>query len=500
MRRETARRASIPGCQLTYIRVFVKHMLRCGGRFDGVQVNIPIERGTGGIGNSLKRGNAKEALRIRAYAIAMIIDVIAIALAFASANLVYTDALLSNHGVTAFAVFAPIYVTVGLMSGAYSGRALESLRYSIGTSLHALVYSAAIIMFVIYMLKAGPDYSRGVVSIGLSLAVLLTVGFRVLAYRPLLRMLDGNPFKTILVCDGISFDGEPGDTRLYPEQIGFDPTTSDPFHFDLFARAIGQADRVIVGCSPERYAAWTSVLKSLNVDCEIVTDLSDHLQSVISIGKYSGHTTMLVNAGPLRLRDRVLKRALDLSAATLACLLLLPLFIAVAIAIKVESKGPVLFKQHRIGRNNRIFKIYKFRSMYTDMCDATASQLTTRSDPRVTRVGDFIRRTSIDELPQILNILKGDMSLVGPRPHALSAKAADKLYWDVAPTYRHRHSIKPGLTGLAQVRGFRGNTEKAEDLNNRLRSDLEYVANWSLSRDLRILFQTMLVLRHSNAF
>lgn len=118
----------------------------------------------------------------------------------------------------------------------------------------------------------------------------------------------------------------------------------------------------------------------------------------------------------------------------------------------------------------------------------------------MTRVGTFIRSTSLDELPQFINVLAGDMSIVGPRPHALSAKAADILYWDVDPRYRHRHSMKPGLTGLAQVRGFRGNTERVEDLTNRLQADLEYAANWSLWHDIRIILRTFVVLRHSNAF
>jgi len=183
-----------------------------------------------------------------------------------------------------------------------------------------------------------------------------------------------------------------------------------------------------------------------------------------------------------------------------ALLVLLPLFIAVAIAIRLESPGPILFRQQRIGRDNALFMMFKFRSMYTDRTDATANVLTSRNDNPFTRVGQFIRRNSIDELPQLLNVLRGEMSMVGPRPHALSAKAAERLYWEIDQRYRHRHTVKPGVTGLAQVRGFRGATVETSDLTNRLASDLEYVQDWSMRKDLWILFRTIFVIRHENAF
>jgi polysaccharide biosynthesis protein PslA len=256
---------------------------------------------------------------------------------------------------------------------------------------------------------------------------------------------------------------------------------------------------VIVACPEERYATWSSVLKGMAVDGEIFTDQDDHL-GIIGISGHGKRRTMVVAAGPLNIRDRMVKRAFDLAFSTVALLLLSPLLIATAIAIKLGSKGPVLFVQDRIGRDNKIFKVYKFRSMYVDMCDADGSRLTSRGDDRVTRVGEFIRHTSIDELPQLLNVFRGDMSMVGPRPHAISAKAADLLYWEVDPRYRHRHSMKPGLTGLAQVRGFRGATDRAEDLTNRLIADLEYASNWSIWRDIWIIVQTLRVLRHDNAY
>jgi lipopolysaccharide/colanic/teichoic acid biosynthesis glycosyltransferase len=149
----------------------------------------------------------------------------------------------------------------------------------------------------------------------------------------------------------------------------------------------------------------------------------------------------------------------DLAVAGAMLIGLLPLLVVVAIAIRLDSPGPVLFTQQRVGQGNRLFRMLKFRSMYTSETDASASRLVTRGDPRVTRIGWFIRQTSIDELPQLFNVLKGEMSVVGPRPHATGALAGSARYWEVSAHYWNRHAVKPGLTGLAQVRGFRGNTE-----------------------------------------
>ena len=144
--------------------------------------------------------------------------------------------------------------------------------------------------------------------------------------------------------------------------------------------------------------------------------------------------------------------------------------------------------------------MYKFRSMRTDQLDQNANRLTSRNDNRVTKVGKLIRKTSIDELPQIFNVLRGEMSLVGPRPHAIGALAGKDLYWEVTNKYWSRHAVKPGLTGLAQVKGFRGNTETGEDLINRLNEDLAYLSEWSIWRDISLVIQTFGVLIHKNAF
>jgi Undecaprenyl-phosphate glucose phosphotransferase len=189
--------------------------------------------------------------------------------------------------------------------------------------------------------------------------------------------------------------------------------------------------------------------------------------------------------------DVVMKWLFDKIVGALALICLAPIMLLVALAIKLDSKGPVLFKQRRYGFNNEFIEIYKFRSMYVDQADATASRLVTKNDPRVTRVGRFIRKTSLDELPQLFNVVFiGNLSLVGPRPHALHAKAEDRLYDEAVDGYFARHRVKPGLTGWAQIHGWRGETDSHEKIQRRVEHDLYYIENWSISLDLHILAQT----------
>lgn len=197
----------------------------------------------------------------------------------------------------------------------------------------------------------------------------------------------------------------------------------------------------------------------------------------------------------------VFKWIFDKSVALTALILLSPIMVATAIAIKLESKGPVFFMQQRHGFNNELIKIYKFRSMRTDMLDLSAAKLVTKDDPRVTRVGRFIRKTSIDELPQLLNVLKGELSIVGPRPHALQAKADNKLYYEAVEGYFARHRVKPGMTGWAQINGWRGETDTIDKIMQRVNHDLYYIEHWSILLDLYIVLMTPLRLFNSeNAY
>jgi exopolysaccharide biosynthesis polyprenyl glycosylphosphotransferase len=185
------------------------------------------------------------------------------------------------------------------------------------------------------------------------------------------------------------------------------------------------------------------------------------------------------------------KRAIDIAGAAFGLLALAPLLIGIAIAIKLTSTGPVFFRQKRYGYHNRRFLIFKFRTMHTHLEDQHGTQQTTNDDPRVTPLGRILRKTSLDELPQLINVLKGDMSLVGPRPHVPGMLAGGMLYEELLPYYFQRHNMRPGITGLAQVSGYRGSTTAPLSAIERLQCDLQYIQRWSLWLDIWIILRTV---------
>jgi polysaccharide biosynthesis protein PslA len=207
-----------------------------------------------------------------------------------------------------------------------------------------------------------------------------------------------------------------------------------------------------------------------------------------------------IGAGP-RGWPGLTKRSLDIALALgMLVALAVPMGL-IALLIKLDSPGPILFRQDRIGRHGRRFALLKFRSMYDQACTTADCRQAIEHDPRVTRIGAFLRRTSLDELPQMINVLRGEMSIVGPRPHAPGTRAGDRLFEDVCHRYSDRHQVRPGVTGLAQVRGWRGRTDTEEKLRQRIECDLEYIEQWSLQLDLVIVWQTIFaVVRMRNAF
>ncbi len=218
---------------------------------------------------------------------------------------------------------------------------------------------------------------------------------------------------------------------------------------------------------------------------------------------YIGNVPVLdVFDKPITDWDVVMKWLFDKIVGSILIVLAAPIMLVTAIAIKLDSRGPVFFKQRRYGFNNELIEVYKFRSMHVDQCDATATRLVQKGDPRVTRVGAIIRKTSLDELPQLINVVfKGNLSLVGPRPHAIHAKAENRLYDEAVDGYFARHRVKPGITGWAQVSGWRGETDTHEKIQRRVEHDLYYIENWSVLFDLYILALTPIALaRTKNAY
>ncbi|MGQ0684173.1 sugar transferase [Bradyrhizobium sp.] len=214
-----------------------------------------------------------------------------------------------------------------------------------------------------------------------------------------------------------------------------------------------------------------------------------------SYGAYSGsarrgnrRSRRIVRTEPA---SSIAKRIFDIAAAGSALLFFAPFFIAIAVAIKVTSPGPVFFLQYRYGYRNRRFRIYKFRTMRTDAGDVRGIRQTVEGDARVTSIGKILRKTSLDEIPQLINVIRGDMSLVGPRPHVPGMLAADLPYEDLVPFYFQRHTARPGITGLAQVSGCRGSTVESGRAISRIDYDLHYIENWSLRMDVTIILRTI---------
>jgi Undecaprenyl-phosphate glucose phosphotransferase len=203
-------------------------------------------------------------------------------------------------------------------------------------------------------------------------------------------------------------------------------------------------------------------------------------------------------ASPLSSHALLKKDIFDRVFAIAALVCVAPLMVSVAVAVKLSSPGPIFFAQKRKGADGRVFNIYKFRTMRAHTAEPGVIKQASRNDPRITRVGAFLRRTSLDELPQFLNVLRGDMSVVGPRPHAIEH---DELYRTIVDGYIHRYRIKPGITGWAQVNGFRGETDRVEKMQKRVEHDLYYLRNWSFGLDMKIVLAT--VVRgfiHRNAY
>ncbi|MGA1808132.1 sugar transferase [Sphingobium sp. WW5] len=446
---------------------------------------------------------SKEIVRLRLYALCLAGDMAGLFIAFLLANWLVVGAFLGEpgkpHGLVMFSMVAPLYAILAVQGGAYGINTLDRVRRGIFRALLALAQAALLMLLIVYLGKIAEQLSRLTFLTGLLLGAATLALVRLAVARLAVRLLGDVPHLTAVIMDGVAIE-----TGAHMEVIQADAANLHPERHDAdmaarLAAAVGMAERVIVACPLERMDDWSAALKSLSARGEIV--VPELLRfAPARVDEFDGQPTIIVAGGPLQFRDRLIKRLFDILVATIATIALSPVLFGAALAVKLTSPGPILFRQPRIGKDGRPFSIYKFRSMRTEASDHKAATLTKRDDDRVTRVGAFLRKTSIDELPQLFNVLNGDMSVVGPRPHAAAAKAGDSLYWEVDARYWERHCIKPGMTGLAQVRGHRGATDHHQDLIDRLQSDLEYVSDWSIWRDLRIIVATLGVLVHHKAY
>jgi Undecaprenyl-phosphate glucose phosphotransferase len=263
-------------------------------------------------------------------------------------------------------------------------------------------------------------------------------------------------------------------------------------------------DQVVVALphsAAQRLVEILAKLRCIPVDIGLAPDRVGFALPTRRPGEFGGPPLVQVYGRPLEYWEGLIKAGIDRALALSGLALLGPLLLLVGIAVRLTSPGPVLFVQDRYGLGNRVIKIYKFRTMYAELGDEAGARQTQRNDHRATPVGRFLRRTSLDELPQLLNVLRGEMSLVGPRALPVHMRVQDKLNYEIVADYALRHRVKPGMTGWAQVNGYRGAVDSAEALRIRVSHDLSYIDNWSLWLDIWILLMTPKVaLGHKNAF
>ncbi len=315
----------------------------------------------------------------------------------------------------------------------------------------------------------------------------------------LIRSLEMQPGNDIRICgifDDRTDERSPAMVEGYP-RLGTIPELVE------FGR-LTKLDMLIVALPITAAARVHQLLKKLwvlPVDIRLSAH-ADRLKFRPRNYSYEGSVPFLdVVDKPLADWDAVMKRVFDLVVGTAALIALTPVMIATAIAIKLDSKGPVFFRQKRFGFNNEVIDVWKFRSMYTEQTDFAAAKVVTKGDPRVTKVGRFIRKASIDELPQLFNVLKGELALVGPRPHAVNAQTENRMWDQVVDGYFARHKVKPGVTGWAQINGWRGEIDTPEKIRKRVEHDIYYIENWSVLFDIKILALTPIrLLNTENAY
>lgn len=432
------------------------------------------------------------------YGLSLLLDILSLIGGYLCALELRDERWLAAGGQSIIFIALPIFIMFEIAREAQDVETLGNRLVAIRRSLGALGATAFVIIGMGFLFKS-QEISRLGLAVTFGTAAILIVAAKVFLDAVVKRILGDAVLATILILDGLDARPEPHASVVNVGSQGLWPDPDRPDMIDALSRLIAPFDRVIISCRYDHRPAWATFLKGHDVGGEILLD-RDLLHGAVAIGDYDNRDTIVLSRGPLNLVNRIQKRSLDLLVALIALILLMPLLISVAIAIRLEGSGPIFFRQLRVGQGNRQFRIFKFRSMHVESSDSAGNRSTSRQDDRITRVGRIIRRTSIDELPQLLNVLRGDMSMVGPRPHALGSTAGDELFWHASRQYWLRHALKPGITGLAQIRGYRGATERVEDIDRRVRCDLEYLSNWSLWNDIIILLKTVRVVIHKNAY
>jgi len=425
---------------------------------------------------------------------------------------------LDNRYPGAIALGALVAAIVAQLLSAYRMESVFSRSLGAQRAVAAWSISFGLFVTVAFGLKLSEFYSR--VWAGswlLSAAALMLFGRYFLSFMTLRWARQGRfAFRTLIVGVGEQADAlaahiaERGDVRTrivaFVDDRSGQPRRRRTFHghpvipgVDRMMALIREnaADEIIIALpwsQARRVQELTMLLATTPVRIRLAPDLAGLRFADRRVTMRAGVPMLTLFDRPISGWSHVFKLIEDRLIALAALAFLAPLLLLIALAIKLDSPGPVLFRQRRFGFNDRLIEVWKFRTMHSKCTDANAALQTTRNDPRVTRLGRFLRKSSLDELPQLFNILKGEMSIVGPRPHAVATKAEGRLFQDVVDRYAARHRVKPGITGWAQVNGWRGETDTIDKIQKRVEFDLYYIDNWSVWFDLYIILRTFIVI------
>jgi Undecaprenyl-phosphate glucose phosphotransferase len=397
-----------------------------------------------------------------------------------------------------------MYVLCAGVSKSYRVQGLASIRASAPSAVLAFQVSFSIVIAVLFMSRATDLYSRGalIAQYGTGLAVVLLARIVVAAILGAMLRAGRITAQRVLVIGSVQTLRDVEATLGLSTGVQLvsvvlaDDALDEAANLDLVARdMVGYCraslpNHVILALPARATPALGNLLERLSplpTAVHVVPDRTEFTGRMPVLAEIGSMQTLRLSRPPLTLGDQLLKRLLDIVVASTALVLLAPLMLLIAVCIRMESSGPALFRQRRFGFNQKEFRIYKFRSMRVQEDGAVVTQAK-RFDSRITRVGALLRRTNLDELPQLLNVLRGEMSLVGPRPHAL---VHDLEFETQVAQYARRHNVKPGITGWAQVNGLRGETDTLDKLKMRVEHDIFYIDNWSLALDLRILLLTV---------
>jgi Undecaprenyl-phosphate glucose phosphotransferase len=411
----------------------------------------------------------------------------------------------SQYIFTAFFIAALILV-VSVAFHQFDALHIRPRHVFLWSSLGSTLLAFALFLSTMYLLKLAEDYSRGALIFQIICVCLALLSVRAIAYTRLRSavasgsiesrrvIIIGDVTQRAKVADRLCNDGiRIVGSLAFPTDAGsqhlIKSNHADVSNISNECR-LARPDDIIILADQRQFSLAKSLayqLSDLPFGVHVVlTDAAD-LMASLQIAEVGSLTTMEVSRPPLSSADLAVKRAVDVVGSLSGLLLLSPLLLFVSIAIKLDSRGPIFFRQLRHGFNNEPIQVIKFRSMHV-VEDGRMFTQATRNDSRVTRVGRLIRRTSIDEIPQLINVLHGDMSIVGPRPHAT---AHNELFKKRILRLVRRHNVKPGITGWAQINGCRGETDTLEKMQRRVEYDLYYIDNWSVLLDMKIIMMTL---------